>query len=306
MNNLAFHPVLSSKFVLLILILFLFSCKSTQQTQSDDQQFAEFSISKEIKNDAVAQINNAAWSSHQVSKGIVYKYHHFNDLFDSKQSVSVIDIDLNKDVKVEVPFVTSGFIQTSEIASQMGAQAAINGSFFNMRTGGSTVFFKSKGEVINFTLEKSNPYRENAGFSLDKNGKVSILRKLDRGWHAAKSYTLLTSGPLLVYNGKVEQQVNQKFNTNRHPRTAVGVDKNNHLIAVVVDGRNAEAHGMSTLELALLMQTLGCTDAMNLDGGGSSTAWIEIKGVVNYPSDNKKFDHEGERKVADAIIFIQQ
>ena len=87
----------------------------------------------------------------------------------------------------------------------------------------------------------------------------------------------------------------------------MGITDENHLIAVVVDGRSSQAQGMTTYELATVMQALGCTEAMNLDGGGSSTAWVQgqpYNGVVNYPSDNKKFDHYGEREVANAIVFI--
>lgn len=313
MNYSEFKSASMRKVVLFILFTFLFSCKGAKQTTVvSDTSLAESSISSistissEIKKDAIAQILDATWTSHQISKGIIYKYYHFNELFDSKQSVTVIKADLSENVKVDIPYVTSGFIKTSEIASQKNATAAINGSFFNMGIGGSTVFFKSEGKVINFTLDSANSYRENAGFSVCENGKVSILKKPDRGWHATNSYTLLTSGPLLVFDGKIVPQENQKFNTNRHPRTAVGIDKKNNLIAVVVDGRSSEAHGMSTEELAVFMQSLGCTDAMNLDGGGSSTAWVEKMGVVNYPSDNKKFDHAGERNVADVITFTQQ
>ena len=77
------------------------------------------------------------------------------------------------------------------------------------------------------------------------------------------------------------------------------------MIAVVVDGRNTQAEGMTINEVTLLMQALGCREAMNLDGGGSSTAWVENLGVVNFPSDNKIFDHEGERGVANVITFTQ-
>ena len=59
---------------------------------------------------------------------------------------------------------------------------------------------------------------------------------------------------------------------NRHPRTALGLDRDRrHLTLVVVDGRwPGYSEGMSTHELAALMLDLGCHDALNLDGGGSS------------------------------------
>lgn len=62
---------------------------------------------------------------------------------------------------------------------------------------------------------------------------------------------------------------------------------------------------MTIDELALLMKDLNCVNALNLDGGGSTTMWIKGKGVVNHPSDNGKFDHEGARAVANAIIVKQ-
>jgi exopolysaccharide biosynthesis protein len=52
------------------------------------------------------------------------------------------------------------------------------------------------------------------------------------------------------------------------------------------------------------MRWLGCSSAINLDGGGSSTMYIKDSGVVNYPSDNNQHDHEGERPVSNAILIL--
>ena len=63
---------------------------------------------------------------------------------------------------------------------------------------------------------------------------------------------------------------------------------------------------MSIWEFAHLIKILGGEDALNLDGGGSTTLWMSgapDNGVVNYPSDNKMFDHEGERKVPN-IFYV--
>ena len=65
---------------------------------------------------------------------------------------------------------------------------------------------------------------------------------------------------------------------------------------------------MNIPELTTLMKNLKCTDALNLDGGGSTTMYIKGKnanGVVNYPTDNKKFDHEGQRSVSNAILLLK-
>lgn len=81
----------------------------------------------------------------------------------------------------------------------------------------------------------------------------------------------------------------------RHPRTAIGYNGERILIATV-DGRQAGwSVGMTYHELARLMQRLGCTDALNLDGGGSTTAWVRGQ-VVNRPSDG------AERRIANALL----
>jgi len=81
----------------------------------------------------------------------------------------------------------------------------------------------------------------------------------------------------------------------RHPRTLIGFNDRRIIIATV-DGRQAGwSVGMTYREEAALMQRLGCTDAINLDGGGSTTAWVRGK-VVNRPSDG------GERRIANAIL----
>ncbi len=54
----------------------------------------------------------------------------------------------------------------------------------------------------------------------------------------------------------------------------------------------------------MIWPILCCDAALNMDGGGSSTMYIKDKGILNYPSDNRKFDHEGERRVYD-IFFIR-
>lgn len=253
------------------------------------------------------QIKNADWHTTTLSDGVSWKYFHFDTLFSAKQYITLFDVNLNKGIRVDIPYVSEGFIKTSEVAADSNAIAAINGSFFDTSKGGSTVFFRKNGEIINHTKEGFNPYRENAGFVVDKSGKVSIIRRpsddID-GWESVEAQHLLTSGPLLIDEGEPVKQLDQPFNTNRHPRTAVGITKDNHLICLTVDGRSYNSYGMSIAELTEIMQVLGCVQSMNLDGGGSTTAWAKGYGVVNYPSDNKKFDHKGERSVANAIVII--
>lgn len=96
---------------------------------------------------------------------------------------------------------------------------------------------------------------------------------------------IISGGPYLVKNGDVFVDISeQKLNAigGRNPRTAVGYTKDNNLIIVTVDGREKSSVGMTLTELAYLMKSIGCTNAMNLDGGGSTVLYVNGK-VVNQP-----------------------
>ena len=114
----------------------------------------------------------------------------------------------------------------------------------------------------------------------------------------------ITNGvPQLIKNGKIEitweqEKSSKSFVETRHPRTAVAKLKDGKFLMVTVDGRQKESVGMNLNELAALLLELGAVNAMNLDGGGSTTMFAGGK-VVNNPSDK-----EGERKVSDAILVF--
>ncbi|WP_018478705.1 phosphodiester glycosidase family protein [Pontibacter roseus] len=250
------------------------------------------------------------WQTEKVGRGMRWKYYHGNGLFASRQSINMLDINLRKaGIQVRFAYSDSTRIKTSDFAREQGAVAAINGSYFDVKNGGSVNFFRTGGQINATSTPQLPAYRENAAIAVDVAGKVSIIRKPKAGWETTAIPELLSSGPLLVFGGQVEAMVPQAFNTNRHPRTAIGITSDNHLLLVTVDGRSAEAQGMTNAELAQLMLTLGCTEALNLDGGGSTTLWIDgrgTNGIVNFPSDNKAYDHEGERAVANSVLILKK
>jgi hypothetical protein len=85
----------------------------------------------------------------------------------------------------------------------------------------------------------------------------------------------------------------------RHPRTAVGFSRDSStLLLLTVDGRSENSGGMTLVELANVMRELGAWQAMNFDGGGSTTMVIDGK-VVNHPS-----DQNGERAVGNALLVV--
>ncbi|BDQ04458.1 MAG: hypothetical protein KatS3mg036_0839 [Ignavibacterium sp.] len=99
--------------------------------------------------------------------------------------------------------------------------------------------------------------------------------------------------PTLVKNGQVNVTYDQEIMwgsgvgyDNRDPRTAVGYTANNHVILIVADGRQINSEGVGLPELAQIMIDLGCVEAMNLDGGGSTQMAIGNQ-YVNNPSEQR-------------------
>lgn len=112
---------------------------------------------------------------------------------------------------------------------------------------------------------------------------------------------LIAGGPNLVVNSRVSvdagsQGFSSAFAGQRHPRTAVGRTPEGDLWFVAVDGRQSVSAGATLTELAQIMVRLGCSDAINLDGGGSTTFNI-MGSTLNRPSGGS------ERPVANAVLF---
>lgn len=110
-------------------------------------------------------------------------------------------------------------------------------------------------------------------------------------------------GPALIRGGKlgmslVSEGIADSFSSALHPRTAVGATKEGDIWLVVIDGRQSMSRGTSLDELAKVMQRLGCVEAINLDGGGSSTLALGSL-VLNRPSDKGL-----ERAISNSLLLF--
>jgi exopolysaccharide biosynthesis protein len=108
-----------------------------------------------------------------------------------------------------------------------------------------------------------------------------------------KVQTAIGGGPVLLQNGKIKITNNEermfagKAINDKHPRTAMGYTKDNKLIILVVEGRNAAAAGATLTQEAQILKDLDCVEGLNLDGGGSSCLLINGKETI-VPSDKKQ------------------
>ncbi len=137
-------------------------------------------------------------------------------------------------------------------------------------------------------------------------GAVPSFRWLDAGEDVTDRANGLGSYPSLVSDGAlaVDPPGTSSFFTSRHPRTGIAITPNGRTLWVAVDGRNDAASGFTMTEFAELMADLEASEAVNLDGGGSTSLYVRdcsVNGVVNHPSDGGGTDHFGLRSVADGI-----
>jgi exopolysaccharide biosynthesis protein len=137
--------------------------------------------------------------------------------------------------------------------------------------------------------------------------KLTITSRLS----GARSDYVINGGPELVRDGRQHATPARDgmvhpndpswyygWAAKRNPRTIAGVDGRGRVVLTTVDGRSTSSLGLSIAESAAVAQALGMRDAINLDGGGSTTMVAHGK-VINTPS-----DAAGERPVGDAILVL--
>lgn len=198
------------------------------------------------------------------------------------------------------------FHVASIAARYAGAVAAINGSYFDMKAGNSVCYLRKDGVVIDTTSTGVLATVSN-GAVLIKKGRLELIpwSKQEEKACTLKKGTVLASGPLMLKDGQVcdLSGTNRNFVDTKHPRSAVALTREGKILLIVVDGRRkGKAEGINIPELAHMIRVLGGEDALNLDGGGSSTLWsgeLPDKGIANTPSGS------AERKVANSLCVYE-
>ena len=121
-----------------------------------------------------------------------------------------------------------------------------------------------------------------------------------------KMKTAVGGGPVLLQKGEIEISNNEELKfagkaiDDKHPRTAMGYTKSNKLIVLVIEGRHlGSAEGATLIQEAQIFKDLGCWEAINLDGGGSSCMLVNGKETI------KISDAAGQRPVP-AVFIIKR
>ena len=248
-----------------------------------------------------AQQAGKGWGKQKIDKGLTLWTLDQSANPSDPQFVQVLRV--SKKRTVGLAYAPSELKTTSAFAAENQALAAVNAGFFDMKNGGSVTYLKADGKVISENAN-DNPMITRSAFVITTGGAVIIEPVVSPNYYTQSDIyaDVLFTGPLLLQDGQVlEQDTARTFVSYRHPRTAACTLDNGDLLLLAADGRAREALGYSLPELAELMQELKCRDAINFDGGGSTTLWLKGQ-VVNHPSDNRTFDALGERRVANVVI----
>ena len=244
-----------------------------------------------------------AWTDLGKGAQVAYIQAH---IFNSTQSVSMIRFPQNR---VRMHIINDPGAEadsTGAMALRHGALGAVNGSYFNVRKLTPVTFVKERRRVEGRTTAHET-FRTDGLLAL-RGRKVDIIHcdTLSYDQVAKKCPDAIAAGPVLLLGGweARDEWPDESFFTKRHPRTIVGTTRDGWVYLVVIDGRvPGQADGATIHEAAQIARLIGLDDALNLDGGGSSTLWTRQHGVVSYPCDNHRFDHSGQRIVPNILII---
>ena len=217
----------------------------------------------------------------------------------TEDSEAYTSADLIKTAFAEDTYGKNVKAETSETAEANNAILAINGDFYGAQNDGYVI----RNGILYRSTSRGNEdlaILTDGTFRIFSEDEVSAEEILAEGASDVFSF-----GPGLVTDGEIavtkDEEVGKAMASN--PRTAIGVLEDGHYVFVVTDGRTDESTGLTLYQLAEFMQSLGCTTAYNLDGGGSSTMYFNGRIVNNPTTGGNKIS---ERSVSDIIYIAKQ
>lgn len=194
-----------------------------------------------------------------------------------------------------------------------GVEEALVGGFFTRPDGLPLGEVRTRGVARRFVAFDA-PWNNVRACVHVRGGVASIAARSELP--AAPPGDLLQAGPLLVRDGAIvfrrgrdlegfsagESQFDSDITDGRYPRAALGL-ADGRMFAVACDGRSRHDAGLTLEELAALMAALGCSSALNLDGGGS-TSLVSGGRLRNRPRRSWERPEAGGRPVSTALLFL--
>ncbi|WP_224487896.1 phosphodiester glycosidase family protein [Robertkochia flava] len=222
---------------------------------------------------------------------------------DPAQQIAMVSIPLRlfSEIVPDILIAEGTALTNSQFAERSDALVAINGSFFNTKTYEMVTYYENDNTVLSRNARSDGPSLFNGIIIIDRDDNLRL-----QPFQQEEAYEIslmekeaLVSGPMLLEGGNRSVLPERPaFVNKRHPRSCLCTTEE-ALILVAVDGRRDTASGMTLPELQEFLLEAGCKDAINLDGGGSTSLWVKGMGVINTPSDTT-----GERAVVNVLVIL--
>jgi len=280
------------------------------------------------------------WTVEAINDGVTYySFSGYEEISGAAQQIFIIEQDLSNP-KYAIRFAYHNpKIVASEMFRRNNAIAAMNAGYEE-----TSVVMKVNGELYScmpyntiFTDPVPNWKSEAAiytdgmqGVRISFDGKGKSIEEQRAFYASSTEPNIFTSAPMLIDDydpvgervvdstltmedlEKLEYEDKIRHQGVRHPRVAVAKTADNHLILIAVDGRRAGiGEGMSAREFTkFIAKWFNPQYAINMDGGGSTTLCVRGHGdpqthVVNYPTNNKLYDHAGERRRESFFYIVE-
>jgi hypothetical protein len=211
---------------------------------------------------------------------------------------------INRERKADdLVIYTPEFGRSTQTSNEGIELVVVKGVITSVLNGVGNAVIPPKGLVIS----ASGTYREDIASLARSSSTVTMVRKWEglppRFVRDRTRLDVVAGVPRLIRAGRIDitweqERTNRTFVETRHPRTAVAKLRDGKLLLITVDGKSESSGGISLNDLAAYLLELGAVDAMNLDGGGSTSMYVDGK-LVNDPSDAGV-----ERKVSDALLVF--
>jgi exopolysaccharide biosynthesis protein len=236
------------------------------------------------------------WTTHTVKSGVTYKTGEFSLFGGTQRRIYILDVTLNASNTLGIGFTTTD-VSTVTMCKNYNATAGVNAGYFpyNGSSDKDPYIRVNSTTVQSGHTDVSQLYTNSALLIHDNVATVKKFTESGKNLNLVaaaipitQAQNILVCGPMLITSGVIEAlDMSTGHNNSQTARTGLGVTSDGKRVIMVVVDTGGGVTGVSTLQLAKILQALGGVNAMNLDGGGSSTMFVNNQGDmgrVNFPT----------------------
>lgn len=244
--------------------------------------------------------------SRELTPGVNYYRYYFDSMDGEPLSLYYVIVDWDKaNVKLKLAECGGTLKTVMDMVKAKNPIAATNGAYFHFSP--PSTYYPLKIDGVLHTPEKTYDTASAIVFNEGEFPRIVKQNETEPYANVIQGYQHCRDGKFII--GTPGPVANKK--SPGTPFTAVGLNPGKRMLVLFVnDGRHKDdSPGIDFTNIGRFLVAVGCTDVVSIDGGGSSTMIIRNENggfdLVNRPSDNKKFDHEGARRVHNCLYLTE-